>query len=149
MMNDINIVWNSGRMQIHLENFFPSSAERLKKLFKTIALDFEHEEQILSDIKDYLFEAAALYESEKKVQGKEYWRLNQIVADLGRAIKAKKKPNGVPYTKDELAAEKEYLKTLKSQMQQTKTAAESAIRKLKTIQKNIEQLKDHVHKKIN
>lgn len=149
MMNDINIVWNRGRMQIHLENFFPCSAERLKKLFKVIALDFEHEEQILSDIKDYLFEAAALCESEKKVQGKEYWRLNQIVADLGRAIKAKKKPNGVPYTEDELAAEKEHLKTLKSQMQQTKTAAGFAIKELKTIQKNIEQLKDHVHKKIN
>lgn len=133
-------------MDIHLEHFFPCAANRFQKLFKVIALDFEHEISIYSDLNDYLLEAAEKYAAEKKSQGKEYWRLNQIVSDLDREIKEKKKANGVPYTKDELKAAKERLKELKESMREAKRKAETAIRNEKAIQKNHEQLKDHVRK---
>ncbi len=67
-MKDIIIVYYYGKMVIHPDKFFPITAERFKKLFKVIAMDYEHEKLILSDIKDYLLESAESYKAESKVQ---------------------------------------------------------------------------------
>lgn len=51
-------------------------------------------------------------ESEAEFQrcGKKYMDFKQRVADTGRMVQSKKRPNGVPLTKEELKAEKERLK---------------------------------------
>lgn len=39
VMDDLHIKWETGRMVIHLGNFFPTSQANLKKLVKIIRLD--------------------------------------------------------------------------------------------------------------
>ena len=46
VMDDLHIKWETGRMVIHLDNFFPTSQARLKKLVKIIRLDWNSDELI-------------------------------------------------------------------------------------------------------
>lgn len=134
-------------MVIHSDSFFPSSADRLRKLFKVIALDFEHEEEILKRISEYMKEAADQYEAEKKIYGKKFCDLKQVVSDLQRNISDKKYPNGVPYTKADLKAAKERLKGLKEDQKTAERKAKEAVRNSKKIQDNIELLNRYLHKR--
>lgn len=143
-MNTIlKIKYCGGGMSIHLDKFFPTSAQRLTKLLKVIRMD-NNEMNLLSDLNDYFLEAKEQYESEKKTYGKEFWRLKQAASDLETEIKEKKHANGVPYTKEELKADRPRLKALKEQVKDTEREAKRAIRNVEQIQKNIEQLKDYV-----
>lgn len=65
-------------------------------------------------------------ESEAEFQrcGKKYMDFKQRAADTGRMVQSKKRPNGVPLTKEELKVEKERLKNYreweKDYLRQTK-----------------------------
>lgn len=44
---DIQIKYDNGQMNIHMDAFFPTSQARLKKLLKIVDLDFEHRNDIV------------------------------------------------------------------------------------------------------
>lgn len=110
VMDDLHIKWETGRMVIHLENFFPTSQARLKKLVKIIRLDWQHSDELIEKLKVYFQEKIPESEAEFQRCGKKYMDFKQRVADTGRMVQSKKRPNGVPLTKEELKAEKERLK---------------------------------------
>ncbi len=110
VMDDLHIKWETGRMVNHLENFFPTSQARLKKLVKIIRLDWQHSDELIEKLKVYFQEKIPESEAEFQRCGKKYMDFKQRVADTGRMVQSKKRPNGVPLTKEELKAEKERLK---------------------------------------
>lgn len=66
VMDDLHIKWETGRMVIHLENFFPTSQARLKKLVKIIRLDWQHSDELIEKLKVYFQEKIPESEAEKK-----------------------------------------------------------------------------------
>jgi len=145
MDKTIEIRYCGGRMLIRLEKFFPTSADRLKKLFKVIRMDFNNGMNLLSDLHDYFLDAKENYTADKQAYEKETDRLKQLVSDLTKEIKEKKRANGVPYTKDGLKEARGRLKALKEQVKENERAAKEAIRNIEQIQRNNELLKDYVH----
>ena len=45
-MEPITIRWETGRMVINPDAFFPTSTPRVRKLLRVVALDFEHQDDI-------------------------------------------------------------------------------------------------------
>ena len=45
-MEPITIRWETGYMTINPDAFFPTSAARIRKLLRVVALDFEHQDDI-------------------------------------------------------------------------------------------------------
>ena len=48
------IKWNSGTMEINLEEFFPCNRDQLKLLLKTVDLDKKHQDDHLNEIMQFL-----------------------------------------------------------------------------------------------
>ena len=109
VMDDLHIKWETGRMVIRLGNFFPTSQARLKKLVKIIRLDRDSD-KLIEKLKVYFQEKIPESEAEFQRCGKKYMEFKQRAADTGRMVQSKKRPNGVPLTKEELKTEKERLK---------------------------------------
>ena len=82
---DIQIKYDNGQMNIHMDAFFPTSQARLNNLYYT-----------------------GYCHRKKAVEYK------QKVADTAAIIESRKHPNGVPLTKDELADMKEQNKHFKA-----------------------------------
>lgn len=110
VMDDLYIKWETGKMVIHLDNFFPTSQARLKKLIKIIRLDWQHSDELIEKLKVYFQEKISENEAGFQLYGKKYLDFNQRAADTGRMVESKKRPNGVPLSKEELKSEKERLK---------------------------------------
>lgn len=83
VMDDLHIKWETGRMVIHLENFFPTSQARLKKLVKIIRLDWQHSDELIEKLKVYFQEKIPESEAEFQRCGKKYMDFKQRVADTG------------------------------------------------------------------
>ena len=45
-MEPIKIRWETGHMEINPDVFFPTSAARIRKLLRVVALDFEHQDDL-------------------------------------------------------------------------------------------------------
>lgn len=45
-MEPIKIRWETGHMEINPDVFFPTSAVRIRKLLRVVALDFEHQDDL-------------------------------------------------------------------------------------------------------
>ena len=56
VMEDLYIQYDTGRMVIHLNNFFPTSQARLKKLVKIIRLDWRHYDELIEKLNVYFQE---------------------------------------------------------------------------------------------
>lgn len=52
-MEELYIKWETGHMNIHMDNFFPCSQTDFKKLLKIIALDWQHEADLKEKLKVY------------------------------------------------------------------------------------------------
>lgn len=115
MMNTLNITWDcgKGRMQIFLDKFFPSTKKDLKKLLSIISLDWEHETELKEDLKVYFQEKIAEHEKAKMYSVKMHLQNKQLEADMEEIVTTRKRPNGVPLSKDELEREKKKLKEYK------------------------------------
>ena len=50
MENIMYIKWDTGHMNIVLQNFFPCSVAKFKKLLKVIALDWENCDKLTEDL---------------------------------------------------------------------------------------------------
>lgn len=111
---DIQIKYDNGQMNIHMDAFFPTSQARLKKLLKVVDLDFEHRDEIIQTMQQF-FQGKVKELEEKRINsGKKAVEYKQKIADTGAIIESKKHPNGVRLTKDELADIKEQNKHFKA-----------------------------------
>ena len=111
---DIQIKYDNGQMNIHMDAFFPTSQARLKKLLKVVDLDFEHRDEIIQTMQQFFQDKVKELEEKRTSSGKKAVEYKQKIADTGAIIESKKHPNGVKLTKDELADIKEQNKHFKA-----------------------------------
>jgi hypothetical protein len=111
---DIQIKYDNGQMNIHMDAFFPTSQARLKKLLKIVDLDFEHRNDIVQTMQQFFQDKVKELEEKRISSGRKAVEYKQKVADTAAIIESRKHPNGVPLTKDELADMKEQNKHFKA-----------------------------------
>nr|UWI29373.1 MAG: minor capsid protein 2 [Bacteriophage sp.] len=141
MMDDLYIKWETGKMVIHLNNFFPTSQARLKKLVKIIRLDWQHCDELIEKLKVYFQDKIPESETDFQTYGKKYMDFKQRVADTGRMVDSRKRPDGVPLSKDELKAEKDRLKDYRGWERDYLQKAKKAQRAKKQYLEHLEYLK--------
>ena len=112
-MEELRIEYDRGKMVVILNNFFPTSRARLKKLLKVIDLDYEHSDELIEQLKQFFSEQIPVYKAEFESNGRKYLEYQQLSADTGRMVKSKKRPSGVRLSDEELKQEKERLNTYK------------------------------------
>lgn len=112
-MEELRIKYDRGKMVVILDNFFPTSRARLKKLLKVIDLDYEHSDELIEQLKQFFSEQIPVYKAEFESNGRKYLEYQQLSADTGRMVKSKKRPSGVRLSDEELKQEKERLNTYK------------------------------------
>lgn len=122
-MEELRIKYDRGKMVVILNNFFPTSRARLKKLLKVIDLDYEHRDKLIEHLKQFFSEQIPVYKAEFESNGKKYLEYKQLSADTGRMVKSKKRPSGVGLSEEELKQEKERLKTYKEAAKKYLSAA--------------------------
>lgn len=122
-MEELRIKYDRGKMVVILNNFFPTSRVRLKKLLKVIDLDYEHRDELIEHLKQFFSEQIPVYKAEFESNGKKYLEYKQLSADTGRMVKSKKRPSGVGLSEEELKQEKERLKTYKEAAKKYLSAA--------------------------
>lgn len=122
-MEELRIKYDGGKMVVILDNFFPTSRARLKKLLKVIDLDYEHRDELIEHLKQFFSEQIPVYKAEFESNGKKYLEYKQLSADTGRMVKSKKRPSGVGLSEEELKQEKERLKTYKEAAKKYLSAA--------------------------
>ena len=110
-------------MVVILNNFFPTSRTRLKKLLKVIDLDYEHRDELIEHLKQFFSEQIPVYKAEFESNGTKYLEYKQLSADTGQMVKSKKRPSGVGLSEEELKQEKERLKTYKEAAKKYLSAA--------------------------
>ena len=114
-METINITWDNGkgRMNIFLDKFFPTTKTNLKKLLSVISLDWQHEDELREKLKVYFQNKQSEHEAAKKENARKHLEYRQKEADSKEIVTTRKRPNGVPLSKDELKEEKEKLRRYK------------------------------------
>lgn len=112
-MEELRIKYDRGKMVVILNNFFPTSRARLKKLLKVIDLDYKHSDELIEQLKQFFSEQIPVYKAELESNGRKYLEYQQLSADTGRMVKSKKRPSGVRLSDEELKQEKERLNTYK------------------------------------
>lgn len=122
-MEELRIKYDRGKMVVILNNFFPTSRTRLKKLLKVIDLDYEHRDELIEHLKQFFSEQIPVYKAEFESNGKKYLEYKQLSADTGRMVKSKKRPSGVGLSEEELKQEKERLTTYKEAAKKYLSAA--------------------------
>ena len=122
-MEELRIKYDRGKMVVILNNFFPTSRTRLKKLLKVIDLDYEHRDELIEHLKQFFSEQIPVYKAEFESNGKKYLEYKQLSADTGRMVKSKKRTSGVGLSEEELKQEKERLTTYKEAAKKYLSAA--------------------------
>lgn len=98
----LNIKWDTGQMRIEYESFFPATQNNLNVLMKTIELDWEHKEDILKQMLQFLKDLEKDAEDRKQEIKKNFGTQFQKMKDMERMVQTCKHPNGVPITKIEM-----------------------------------------------
>ena len=92
------IKWDTGHMNIVLQNFFPCSVAKFKKLLKVIALDWENCDKLTEDLKVYFQNQVVECGETAKQSARDYSNLRTQVSELEIMVKTRKKPVGVYLT---------------------------------------------------
>lgn len=143
-MTDLHIEWNDGhgQMTIHCENFFPCSQATLKKLLKVVDMDFQHQDDLLNSmmqfLKQYEIQKRELKESIKKQFQGEYEKMCSLqhLIDDGRF------PNGLPLKKDDRKVKQAELKEQKKVVNGLQQEFKQADRDMKKLHNNQETMKE-------
>lgn len=127
-------------MTICLNEFFPTTGEKIQLLMKTIRLDWDNREQIISDILSYLHDEIPRLEGLMKEAANSYSDAKTKQVDYTSMANSRKKPNGVMLTKDELQEVRKQRDSWKQEAQHFKSAFNTYKRTKDRISKNIEQI---------
>lgn len=111
---NITIKYDNGQMDVKMNEFFPTSQARLKKLLNVVALDYIHQDELLQDMQQFFENKVNELEERRIRSGKKALEYKQKVADLTAIIESRKHPNGVKLTKDELSKAREDRKHFKA-----------------------------------
>lgn len=140
-MNDLNIQWETGRMIIHMDYFFPCPVSKQNKLLKIIDLDYLHKNDLILQMKQYLETRLDEIPEIKKNISKDYFNFKQTVADISAELESGKHANGVPLTKQSVAILKKELSDAKQKVRKCETSAKNLIKTKEKYEKLLENLK--------
>ncbi|MEY8317734.1 hypothetical protein AALB19_10540 [Oscillospiraceae bacterium 50-58] len=110
------VKWDTGYLNIDMEQFFPVNLAKFKKLLKIIdetrfsSNDCEQPDRLREELKLFFQEKIPACTATAKVKANEYADLKQKVHDTERLIHERKKPNGVPLTRPEYEVAQEDLR---------------------------------------
>ena len=90
-MEPIKIRWETGHMEINPDVFFPTSAARIRKLLRVVALDFEHQDDLRMQMARYCEDRAQELLDGRKSLANEAVNYHQKVADLQPPIDTAKR----------------------------------------------------------
>lgn len=90
-MEPIKIRWETGHMEINPDVFFPTSAVRIRKLLRVVALDFEHQDDLRIQMARYCEDRAQELLDGRKSLANEAVNYHQKVADLQPPIDTAKR----------------------------------------------------------
>lgn len=159
---EIRIQWNEGhgRAVIYRDRFFPAPAARLKAFLKKIvALDYEHEREILIDIDEYLAynvyrmdQELTAYRNSFPEKKKELARRYSLAIDNKSRIedlaKTKKYPNGVrcenPPSKAEVKVARDIVKDIEREFRELQAEEGKILKRLEAYKKNAEIIRERL-----
>lgn len=104
----LHIKWDTGNMTINCESFFPATQNKLNVLMKTIDLDWEHKDEILHQMLQFLTDLEQEAEEKKQEIKHQFGKWNTTWM-----ISSCKHPSGVPLSKVEVKDAKAELKEQK------------------------------------
>ena len=135
-MEPITIRWETGRMVINPDAFFPTSTARIRKLLRVVALDFERRDDIRTQLARCCEERAQAIMDGQKALANEAVNHHQRAADLQPEIDRRerqistllaclkeqpKKARALGYP-ERIKAEKEEVKKLKAKQHDERAA---------------------------
>lgn len=98
-------------MIIYMDEFFPTSQSRLKKLLKVINMDYENRDKHIHTMQQFFNDKLNELEEIRINTGKNVYEAKQEIANYVKIIESKKYPNGMKLSKDELKKVKRDKKT--------------------------------------
>lgn len=140
MENIMYVKWDTGHMNIVLQNFFPCSVAKFKKLLKVIALDWENCDRLIEDLKVYFQNQITVCGETAKQSAQDYSRLKTQVSDLEVMVKTRKKPVGVYLTQPELEKAREDLSRCRKQTADALSSYKKNTANVKKFQRLLEEL---------
>lgn len=130
----LNIKWDTGQMRIEYESFFPATQNNLNVLMKTIELDWEHKEDILKQMLQFLKGLEQDAEDRKQEIKKNFGTEFQRMKDMERMAHTCKHPSGLPITKVAM-------KQLKADLKRQKVKVHNLERDFKRYSKTAQKVK--------
>lgn len=137
---DVEIKWNTGKCEIHLEHFFPAPKYKVNHLMKLIRLDYAHDTEIISTILSFLKNEVVQITELGKKNAKLYLDSKQKYSDLSRMVSSRKRPNGVRLTKSELQQIKQDVAAVKAEVAEYEKNLRFYKSNVEKLQRNIEQI---------
>lgn len=137
---NVEIKWGSGKCNISLEYFFPTSKDKLNRLLKLIHLDYANEEEIISTILSYLKNEVSVVTELGRKKAKLYMDSRQKYSDYSSMLSSGKKFNGVMLTFSEIQQMKKDRAEVKKEMSEHESNMKSCKTIIDKIQRNIEQI---------
>lgn len=133
-MTQLHIKWDTGQMTINCEAFFPATQNKLNVLLKTIDLDWEHKEDILKQMLNFLQELEHSCLERSMDIGERFSSEHQKICDLQHLVTDGRRPSGVPLSKVEL-------KTAKADLKEQKKVVRDMQEEIKMLQKKVQKVK--------
>lgn len=81
-MEPIKIRWETGHMEINPDVFFPTTAARIRKLLRVVALDYTHQDDLRMQMARYCEDRAQEILDDRKRLANEAVNYHQKVTDL-------------------------------------------------------------------
>lgn len=138
----IQIKWDRGRSEVNCEYFFPTSKVRLGKLLKVVDMDFDHRDQILTDITHYLITAVDKCRDDMTTIKRVFHGEYETQERLQHMIRDKKYPNGVPFRKGDVKLYKAELRNQKAVVNELMTRYKKAEKDLTALQNNLDYMQE-------
>lgn len=156
-MKEILIQYYSGRMNIVCDNFFPTSAANVRKLFKVVCLDYVHRADIAQDILQWMrdqvqqdpillsqYANAALDAGTKAAEMQPEIEKQAVrVQCMKDTIASLKRDQKVVYT-EALKKEKEKLKAMRNYQRDFEKDKRYNTHKYKTCQNQLKRFKENI-----
>lgn len=108
---DLKIKYPNGSMIIHMNCFFPASAQNIRKLYRTIEIT-DNPDEIVDRILKHFDERDVEFERTAKQAANDLLDHKTAFEEMKRQYQSGKRPNGVPIRKDKLPEWRKKVKEL-------------------------------------
>ena len=136
-MQDIEFKTEHGHYLIHLDEMFPCSKDKFKKVMKLVKWDWESYDTNKEIINQHFRSQIEENEAKMKALANRYFIYKQNFVDTNNIIETGRFPNGVPITKTEL-------KDFKDKAKHYKVVYSSAEVQARQCKRLVERYKEHL-----